>query len=146
MSIGSRKLDRPRGLAIGKDNQAVASPYEAATDVNKPLEAIITASIIVVEIATVALRLTGLGRKQARFQALSAFTGTGFTTTEAEGMERSTPTANHHVSYGSGQCRPGVRYCHPDWHLCFTRTIHHTASVLLPFGRRKRSWALSKRK
>lgn len=45
---------------------------------------IIATFVIVVEIATVALRLTGLNRKQARFQALSAFTGTGFTTKEAE--------------------------------------------------------------
>ena len=34
--------------------------------------------------AAVALQTTGLPEKSARFQALSAFTGTGFTTTEAE--------------------------------------------------------------
>jgi len=38
----------------------------------------------VVRVAAVALRLTGISDDMARFQALSALTGTGFTTTEAE--------------------------------------------------------------
>jgi len=41
-------------------------------------------SILVTRIATVAFRLTGLSREVAQFQALSAFTGVGFTTTESE--------------------------------------------------------------
>ncbi len=41
-------------------------------------------SVFVVRVAAVALRLTGLTETSARFQALSAFTGTGFTTNEAE--------------------------------------------------------------
>lgn len=41
-------------------------------------------SLVVTRIATVALSLTGLSYEAARFQARSAFTGTGFTTTEAE--------------------------------------------------------------
>ena len=41
-------------------------------------------STFVIRIAAVAMRLTGLDDSSARFQALSAFTGTGFTTTEAE--------------------------------------------------------------
>lgn len=41
-------------------------------------------SLIVVRIATVALVLTGLTRQEAQFQARSAWTGTGFTTREAE--------------------------------------------------------------
>ena len=41
-------------------------------------------SFIVVRIGGFALQLTGLEVDVARFQALSAFTGTGFTTTEAE--------------------------------------------------------------
>jgi hypothetical protein len=41
-------------------------------------------SVFVVRIASVALRLTGMVDSSARFQALSAFTGTGFTTAEAE--------------------------------------------------------------
>lgn len=41
-------------------------------------------SLIVTRIATVALTYTGMSREAARFQARSAFTGTGFTTTESE--------------------------------------------------------------
>jgi hypothetical protein len=41
-------------------------------------------SLIITRIATTALSLTGLSWEAARFQARSAFTGTGFTTTEAE--------------------------------------------------------------
>ncbi|MBM3248071.1 MAG: hypothetical protein FJZ10_01400 [Candidatus Omnitrophica bacterium] len=39
---------------------------------------------ILMEVAASALRLTGLVIQAARFQALSALTGTGFTTKEAE--------------------------------------------------------------
>lgn len=45
---------------------------------------IILFSIIVVRIGAVALEMTGLSREIARFQAQSAFSGTGFTTTESE--------------------------------------------------------------
>lgn len=41
-------------------------------------------SFTIVRISAVAMRLTGMTEAQARFQALSALTGTGFTTTEAE--------------------------------------------------------------
>lgn len=41
-------------------------------------------SFTIVRVASVALKLTGMPEGQARFQALSALTGTGFTTTEAE--------------------------------------------------------------
>ena len=41
-------------------------------------------SLVITRIATTALSLTGLSWEAARFQARSAFTGTGFTTTEAE--------------------------------------------------------------
>jgi hypothetical protein len=41
-------------------------------------------SLVVTRIATIALSLTGLSHEAARFQARSAFTGTGFTTKEAE--------------------------------------------------------------
>jgi NhaP-type Na+/H+ and K+/H+ antiporter len=43
-------------------------------------------SLIITRIATVALTMTGLSREAARFQARSAFTGTGFTTREAENV------------------------------------------------------------
>lgn len=42
--------------------------------------------LVVTRIAAVALSETGLSGDAARFQALSAFTGTGFTTREAEGV------------------------------------------------------------
>jgi hypothetical protein len=41
-------------------------------------------SFLIVRVGAVALELTGLPRHKARFQALSAFTGTGFTTRESE--------------------------------------------------------------
>jgi len=41
-------------------------------------------SFLVVRGAAVALMMTGMEKKKARFQALSAFSGTGFTTKEAE--------------------------------------------------------------
>lgn len=45
---------------------------------------VITLSLIIERVATVALTLTGLSRDAAKFQARSALTGTGFTTLEAE--------------------------------------------------------------
>lgn len=47
---------------------------------------VIALSILIVRIATVALMRTGLSEDVARFQALSAFSGTGFTTGEADGV------------------------------------------------------------
>jgi len=43
-------------------------------------------NVVVRKVAAVALELTGLDRRTADFQALSALTGTGFTTREAEGV------------------------------------------------------------
>lgn len=45
---------------------------------------VLTISLLITRIATVALTLTGLSRHTAQFQARSAFTGVGFTTNEAE--------------------------------------------------------------
>lgn len=45
---------------------------------------VIVVSLLVVRVATVALVLTGLSTQLARFQARSAFTGAGFTTSESE--------------------------------------------------------------
>lgn len=45
---------------------------------------VVTLSLLVTRIATVALVSTGLSREAARFQARSAFSGSGFTTREAE--------------------------------------------------------------
>ena len=41
-------------------------------------------SLLIVRVATVALTLTGLSKDLAHFQALSAYTGSGFTTRESE--------------------------------------------------------------
>jgi len=49
-----------------------------------PVILLIAISVFVVKIATVALKMTGLDEKKAYFQALSAFTGTGFTTNDSE--------------------------------------------------------------
>jgi hypothetical protein len=46
----------------------------------------ILVSFLVVRAASVALILTGMEKHKARFQALSAFSGTGFTTREAESV------------------------------------------------------------
>lgn len=45
---------------------------------------ILALSLVITRVATVALTMTGLSTEAARFQARSAFTGTGFTTREAE--------------------------------------------------------------
>ncbi len=45
---------------------------------------VLTLSILVTRIATVALTYTGMSRESAKFQARSAFTGVGFTTDESE--------------------------------------------------------------
>jgi hypothetical protein len=45
---------------------------------------VLTVSLLVTRIAAVALVHTGMTRESARFQARSAFTGAGFTTSEAE--------------------------------------------------------------
>src|SRR5699024_9833199 len=41
-------------------------------------------SVLITRIATIALTHTGLSRESARFQARSALTGSGFTTSESE--------------------------------------------------------------
>lgn len=47
---------------------------------------VILMSLLITRVATVALVLTGLSRETARFQARSALSGVGFTTSEAESM------------------------------------------------------------
>jgi Trk-type K+ transport system membrane component len=48
------------------------------------LLAVLFLSLIVVRVAAEALVLTGISRESASFQARSAWTGTGFTTSESE--------------------------------------------------------------
>ena len=43
-------------------------------------------SFLFVRAASIAFMMTGLDKNKARFQALSAFSGTGFTTKEAESI------------------------------------------------------------
>ena len=45
---------------------------------------VLVLSLIITRVATIALTLTGLTRESARFQARSALTGAGFTTSESE--------------------------------------------------------------
>lgn len=47
---------------------------------------VVLLSLIVTRVATIALTLTGLSRQSARFQARSALTGAGFTTSESESV------------------------------------------------------------
>jgi hypothetical protein len=47
---------------------------------------VVLISLLVTRVATIALVLTGLSRESARFQARSAFSGIGFTTSESEAV------------------------------------------------------------
>ncbi len=45
---------------------------------------VIIISFLIIKVGSIALRMTGVDKESANFQSLSAFTGTGFTTFEAE--------------------------------------------------------------
>lgn len=47
---------------------------------------IVALSMLITRLATIALTITGMSRQSARFQARSALTGSGFTTTESESI------------------------------------------------------------
>lgn len=47
---------------------------------------VLALSLTITRVATLVLAMTGLSWEAARFQARSAFTGTGFTTSEAESI------------------------------------------------------------
>ena len=49
-----------------------------------PVVIVVVIFFFIVRVATVILKLTGMDEETARFQAISAFTGTGFTTAAAE--------------------------------------------------------------
>lgn len=49
---------------------------------------IVTVSIIIVRIGSVALTMTGVSKDLAVFQAQSAFSGVGFTTDESESVAK----------------------------------------------------------
>jgi TrkA-C domain len=52
------------------------------------LLSVVMVSMVIIRVASVALQLTGVSREVARFQARSAFSGAGFTTSESEAMVR----------------------------------------------------------
>ncbi len=56
-----------------------------------PTLLVVFVSFLIVKAATIALMMTGMDGRKAQFQALSAFSGTGFTTKEAESV------VNHEV-------------------------------------------------
>jgi len=47
---------------------------------------VLVLSALIIKVGSISLRMTGLDRETAAFQSLSAFTGTGFTTSEAENI------------------------------------------------------------
>lgn len=49
---------------------------------------VLALSLLVIRVGSVAFAMTGLSEEVAQFQALSAFSGTGFTTQEAESIVR----------------------------------------------------------
>jgi len=51
-----------------------------------PTLLVILISFLIIRAAAIALMMTGMDEKRAKFQALSAFSGTGFTTKEAESV------------------------------------------------------------
>jgi hypothetical protein len=51
-----------------------------------PTLLVVFVSFLIIRAAAIALMMTGLDEKRAKFQALSAFSGTGFTTREAESV------------------------------------------------------------
>ena len=57
---------------------------------------VVLASLLVTRVAAVMLTLTGLSAQSARFQARSAFSGAGFTTSESEAI------TNHPVRRRTG--------------------------------------------
>jgi hypothetical protein len=50
------------------------------------LVVVIIISALIIKVGAIALRMTGIDKETAAFQALSAYTGTGFTTSEAENI------------------------------------------------------------
>ena len=65
-------------------------------------------SLIILRVASEALILTGLSREAARFQARSAWTGTGFTTAESELVVARMPSCCSTAPVG---IRPAIWSC-----------------------------------
>lgn len=67
-------------------------------------------SLLVIQTGTIAPGRTGLSREVARFQAISAFSGAGFTTDEAEQSLRTEFSATQ-----SSPSRPGALIVPGNW-------------------------------
>lgn len=90
-------------------------------------------SFFLVRLASVALRLTGLPEQNARFQAMSALTGTGFTTTEAE-MVVNYPIRRKIISLLMVFGNLGVVSVLSTIMISFVRTDAEVTSILLQLG------------
>jgi hypothetical protein len=69
----------------------MSRPYRRRHYTMTPIIMLLTVlilSMLIVRVATISLTLTGVSRELARFQARSAFTGTGFTSSESERVIR----------------------------------------------------------
>ncbi len=71
---------------------------------------VVALSVLVERTATVALTLTGLSREAARFQAGSAFSGTGFPAGDPRPVPEPgrRPGGVHHTPSGGEACATGV--------------------------------------
>jgi hypothetical protein len=79
--------DRRDG-GFGSGSCAVDFGYRDHVAAILTLMIVLTISLVVTRAATIALTATGMSREAARFQARSAFSGAGFTTTESESVVR----------------------------------------------------------
>ena len=80
-----------------------------------PTLLVIIISFLVIRAGTIALMMTGMDRKKASFQALSAFTRAGFTTREAEAVVNN-PQRRRIITWliilGNGWTCCGYRKCY----------------------------------
>ena len=75
-------------VGLGRGSAISDIGYRARVTAILTLLIVLTLSLVVTRAATIALTATGLSREAARFQARSAFSGAGFTTTESESVVR----------------------------------------------------------
>ena len=113
-SRGERRLRLP--LPRGHAGPHAWSTLFGVTAVASLL-VVIVISLMVTRMATIALTATGLSRESARFQARSAFSGAGFTTSESEAVVRhpGAPPGDHGPDAArQRRHRGGRRVHHPD--------------------------------
>jgi hypothetical protein len=78
----------PSADGLGRVSCALGIGYRGYVAAILTLMIVLTLSLVVTRAATIALTATGMSREAARFQARSAFSGAGFTTTESESVVR----------------------------------------------------------